>query len=42
MLPLNHSKVTEMSRCAILGASGHGKVIAEMAELNQIGCVDFF
>ncbi|OEF04590.1 acetyltransferase [Vibrio genomosp. F10] len=31
-----------MSRCAILGASGHGKVIAEMVELNQIGRVEFF
>ncbi|WGW00526.1 acetyltransferase [Vibrio sp. YMD68] len=31
-----------MSRCAILGASGHGKVIADMVELSQIGSVEFF
>ncbi|MCS3455408.1 sugar O-acyltransferase (sialic acid O-acetyltransferase NeuD family) [Aeromonas sp. BIGb0405] len=29
-------------RCAILGASGHGKVIADMAELNGFMKIDFF
>ncbi|MUK39971.1 acetyltransferase [Aliivibrio fischeri] len=31
-----------MIRCAILGASGHGKVVAEIAELNGYTQVDFF
>ncbi|KGY11312.1 acetyltransferase [Vibrio tubiashii] len=31
-----------MSKCAILGASGHGKVIAEIAELNGYDSVFFF
>ncbi|MUK92236.1 acetyltransferase [Aliivibrio fischeri] len=31
-----------MTRCAILGASGHGKVVAEIAELNGYTKVDFF
>lgn len=31
-----------MTRCAILGASGHGKVVAEIAELNGYTQVDFF
>lgn len=31
-----------MSSCAILGASGHGKVIAEIAELNSYKKVEFF
>ena len=31
-----------MSSCAILGASGHGKVVAEMAELNGFQTVLFF
>ncbi|MCL1077689.1 acetyltransferase [Parashewanella spongiae] len=31
-----------MNSCAILGASGHGKVIAEIAELNGYKKVDFF
>lgn len=29
-------------RCAILGASGHGKVVAEIAELNGFSEIDFF
>ncbi|MBL0598183.1 acetyltransferase [Aeromonas jandaei] len=31
-----------MTKCAILGASGHGKVIAEMAELNGFNHINFF
>ena len=31
-----------MSSCAILGASGHGKVVAEMAELNGFQTISFF
>ena len=31
-----------MIRCAILGASGHGKVIAEIAELNGYSEISFF
>ncbi|QYJ98963.1 acetyltransferase [Shewanella alkalitolerans] len=31
-----------MSSCAILGASGHGKVIAELAELNGFKEITFF
>ncbi|EOW9250401.1 TPA: acetyltransferase [Vibrio cholerae] len=31
-----------MKRCAILGASGHGKVIAELAELNHFTEIHFF
>ncbi|PJG60162.1 acetyltransferase [Aeromonas cavernicola] len=31
-----------MTKCAILGASGHGKVIADMAELNGYTEVHFF
>lgn len=31
-----------MTKCAILGASGHGKVIAEIAELNGFKQIDFF
>lgn len=31
-----------MIKCAILGASGHGKVIAEMAELNGFNHITFF
>ncbi|WP_341659347.1 acetyltransferase [Vibrio sp.] len=31
-----------MSKCAILGASGHGKVIAEIAELNGFNDIRFF
>lgn len=31
-----------MSKCAILGASGHGKVVAEIAELNGYIQIDFF
>lgn len=31
-----------ITRCAILGASGHGKVIADMAELNGYNEVHFF
>ncbi|WP_391088892.1 NeuD/PglB/VioB family sugar acetyltransferase [Vibrio sp. NH-UV-68] len=31
-----------MSKCAILGASGHGKVIAEIAELNGYNDICFF
>lgn len=31
-----------MKSCAILGASGHGKVIAEIAELNGYQNIDFF
>lgn len=31
-----------MTKCAILGASGHGKVIAEIAELNGFNEVSFF
>ncbi|UGA54997.1 acetyltransferase [Vibrio sp. VB16] len=31
-----------MSRCAILGASGHGKVVAEIAELNQYDEIHFY
>ena len=31
-----------MNRCAILGASGHGKVIADIAELNGYTEVHFF
>ena len=29
-------------KCAVLGASGHGKVVAEIAELNCYGQVEFF
>lgn len=28
--------------CAVLGASGHGKVVAEIAELNGYNQIDFF
>lgn len=31
-----------MTKCAILGASGHGKVVAEIAELNGYTEIDFF
>ncbi|HDM8158360.1 acetyltransferase [Vibrio harveyi] len=31
-----------MKRCAILGASGHGKVVAEIAELNGYNEITFF
>ncbi|QIA64424.1 acetyltransferase [Vibrio astriarenae] len=31
-----------MKTCAILGASGHGKVIAEIAELNGFNQITFF
>ncbi|MFA0477117.1 acetyltransferase [Vibrio breoganii] len=31
-----------MTSCAILGASGHGKVIAELAELNGYDPIDFY
>lgn len=31
-----------MNKCAILGASGHGKVIAELAELNGFKEIVFF
>ncbi|MCV5435178.1 hypothetical protein OFN37_39345, partial [Escherichia coli] len=31
-----------MNKCAILGASGHGKVIAELAELNGFKEIIFF
>ena len=31
-----------MKRCAILGASGHGKVVAEIAELNGYDEITFF
>ena len=31
-----------MTKCAILGASGHGKVVAEIAELNGYIQIDFF
>jgi len=31
-----------MSSCAILGASGHGKVVAELAELNGFQKIVFF
>ena len=30
------------SKCAIIGASGHGKVIAELAELNGFSDIHFF
>lgn len=31
-----------MTKCAILGASGHGKVVAELAEMNGYGVIHFF
>ncbi|MFN1619997.1 acetyltransferase [Vibrio rotiferianus] len=31
-----------MTKCAILGASGHGKVVGEIVSLNQFNCIDFF
>lgn len=31
-----------VNKCAILGASGHGKVVAEIAELNGFGCIEFY
>ncbi|MDH5929499.1 acetyltransferase [Vibrio lentus] len=31
-----------MNRCAVLGASGHGKVVAEIAECNGYNQIDFF
>lgn len=31
-----------LKKCAILGASGHGKVVAEIAELNGFDQIDFF
>ena len=31
-----------MSKIAILGASGHGKVVADIAELNGYNTIDFF
>ena len=31
-----------MKSCAILGASGHGKVVAEIAELNGYQHITFF
>lgn len=31
-----------MTRLAILGASGHGKVVADTAELCGWGCIEFF
>ncbi|MCX0429256.1 MULTISPECIES: acetyltransferase [Aeromonas] len=36
------SKAFRMIKCAILGASGHGKVIAELAELNGFKEIIFF
>lgn len=36
------SKALHMTKCAILGASGHGKVIAEIAELNGFKNIFFF
>ncbi|MGL5093101.1 MAG: acetyltransferase [Aeromonas sobria] len=36
------SKALHMNKCAILGASGHGKVIAELAELNGFKEIIFF
>lgn len=36
------SKALRMNKCAILGASGHGKVIAELAELNGFKEIIFF
>lgn len=35
-------KGNRMTKCAILGASGHGKVIAEIAELNGYHDIHFF
>jgi len=31
-----------LKKCAILGASGHGKVVAEIAELNGYNHIEFF
>lgn len=42
MLLLSHLKATSMTKCAILGASGHGKIIAEIAELNNFKEIHFF
>lgn len=42
MSPLSRSKEIRMTECAILGASGHGKVIAEIAELNGYDEIHFF
>ena len=42
MSRLNLLKVVTVSRCAILGASGHGKVLAEIAELNGYSKVVFY
>ena len=42
MSRLNLLKVVTVSSCAILGASGHGKVLAEIAELNGYSKVVFY
>lgn len=36
------NKAFRMDKCAILGASGHGKVLAELAELNGFNEIIFF
>lgn len=42
-LLVKQSKVQPMNKtCAILGASGHGKVVAEIAELNGYTNIEFF
>ena len=38
----SHSEETMMTKIAILGASGHGKVVAEVAELNGYENIVFF
>ena len=38
----NLLKVVRVSSCAVLGASGHGKVLAEIAELNGYSKVVFY
>lgn len=43
LLLVKQSKANPMNRtCAILGASGHGKVIAEIAEQNGYTSIEFF
>lgn len=42
MLLLSRLKEMVMTKCAILGASGHGKVIADIAELNGFKEIHFF
>lgn len=43
MLLLNRLKEIPMTKCcAILGGSGHGKVVAEIAELNGFNYLHFF